>query len=526
MMRVTIAKKLAFAVIAMVVLSVGAMAWITSSNLERGFIAYLNELQAEHLENVRVILSEQYRTHGNFDWLRGNPRLLNELVASRSGDIHPELDQPPPPREDGPPPRRNGDSDDRPPPRDDDRPPPPDGARPPPRIPYAAGSSGTQQQQQPPPRNTARPPPADPFGFGPRLSFQDADGRHIIGPPNPGPGLVRTVEVDGRVVGTLTLIPLRQIPATSASGFVRGQIRDILWLAAVLILLSNLLAIWLARRLLRPVASLRIVTEQIAQGKLDARAPILGRDELATLAEHVNAMAQALETNEQQRRKMLADVSHELRTPLTVIRGEIEALLDGIRQADSNALESLHVEVLRLNKLVDDLHQLALADAGDLHYACQHINLIQLVNDVAERFKARAEKAGLHLLTKLPTQELTIDADTGRLTQVVTNLLENSVRYTDAGGSIVLSLRKDGKHAELCLEDSAPGVPEGAHVRLFERLYRADQARSRGRGGSGLGLSICKSLVEAHQGRIWAMPSSLGGLKLLIRLPLSRSEEN
>ncbi|HXA46489.1 MAG TPA: histidine kinase, partial [Burkholderiaceae bacterium] len=250
-MRVTIAKKLALAVIAMVILSVGAMAWITSKNLERGFIAYLNELQAEHLEQVRDILSEQYRTHGNFDWLRGNPRLLNDLVASRSGDIHPELDQPPPPRADGPPPRREDDG--RPPP-EDGRPPPPDDDRPPPRrIPYGPGAPATQSQlQPPPPRNPARPPPADPFGFGPRLSFTDADGNHIIGPPNPGPGLVRTVEVDGRVVGTLTLIPLRQIPSTNAIVFVRDQIRDILWLAAVLILLSGLLAIWLARRLLRP----------------------------------------------------------------------------------------------------------------------------------------------------------------------------------------------------------------------------------------------------------------------------------
>jgi len=240
----------------------------------------------------------------------------------------------------------------------------------------------------------------------------------------------------------------------------------------------------------------------------------------------VNAMAAALQENDQQRRKMLADVSHELRTPLTVIRGEIEALLDGIRQADPKALESLHAEVLRLNKLVDDLHQLALADAGDLHYARRHLDFVQLVSEVADRFKPRAEKNGLRMMTKTPAQELHVHADAGRLTQVVTNLLENSVRYTDAGGSIVLSLRKDGKHSELCIEDSAPGVPDGAHVRLFERLYRVDQARNRGRGGSGLGLSICKSIVEAHQGRILAMPSSLGGLKFLIRLPLSAPEES
>jgi two-component system sensor histidine kinase BaeS len=223
---------------------------------------------------------------------------------------------------------------------------------------------------------------------------------------------------------------------------------------------------------------------------------------------------------------MLADVSHELRTPLTVIRGEIEALQDGIRQVDAKALESLHVEVLCLNKLVDDLHQLALADAGDLHYARDHVDLVQMVGDVAERFKSRVENAGLRLTTKLPDKALPMHADIGRLTQVISNLLENSVRYTDAGGNVVVTLRQDGQHAEFSIEDSAPGVPDGAHARLFERLYRVDQARSRGRGGSGLGLSICKSLIEAHQGRIVAMPSSLGGLKLLIRLPLSRSEES
>jgi two-component system sensor histidine kinase BaeS len=513
-MRITIAVKLALAVIVMSVLSVGAMAWVTSSNLERGFINYLNDLQLEHLEQVRGILAEQYRLHGNFEWLRADPRQLSELVASRSGDIHPEVEQaPPPPQQEEPPPPR---------PEDDDRPPPPEGERRPPprdlasgeRLPY--GPPGG-----PPPRAPGRRPPIDAFGFGQRMSFDDAEGRHILGPPNPGPGLIRTVEVDGRVVGTLTLMPLKKIPTASAGVFVRNQIKDILLLAVGLLLLSTLLAVWLSRRLLRPVAALRGVTAKIAQGKLDTRAPVLGRDELAELAEHINEMAQSLENNEQQRRKVLADMSHELRTPLTVVRGEIEALLDGIRKADGRALESLHAEVLRLNKLVDDLYQLALADAGDLHYARNRIDLNELVDDVAERFKTRAAKCGLQLTIKLPEHAMQVMADSGRLTQVVTNLLENSVRYTDEGGNIVIALRKDGEHAELSVEDSAPGVPDGAHMRLFERLYRVDKARSRDRGGSGLGLSICKSLIEAHQGRILAMPSSLGGLKILVRLPLA-----
>jgi len=519
-MRPSIALKLSVAMIAMVVLSIGTMAWITSRNLERGFIDYLNELQAQHLDQVHDILLEQYRLRGDFEWLRGDPHALSDLVAARNGDIHPEADDPPPRRDRPPPPREVGG----PPQTREAGGPPQDDLDPPPR--FAPGSGYGPPPDRPQPRRfNRRPPPADPFGFGPRLSLRDADGTPVIGPPNPPQGIVRLIEVDGRVVGTLNLTPLRQLPAASAIGFVRGQIRDILWLAAGLILCSGLLAVWLARRLLRPVAALRKVTEDIARGKLDARAPIIGRDELAELAQHVNNMAQSLEQNERQRRKMLSDVSHELRTPLTVIRGEIEALLDGIRQADPAALDSLHVEVLRLNKLVDDLHQLALVDAGDLHYARRHIDMVELVDDVAQRFKPRAEKAGLTLLTRLPERALALHADADRLAQVVTNLVENSVRYTDSGGSIVLSLRQEGSKAELTIEDSAPGVPEGMHAKLFERLYRVDQARSRNRGGSGLGLSICKALIEAHQGRIVAMPSTLGGLKIVIQLPLSGSEK-
>ncbi|UUZ55654.1 HAMP domain-containing protein [Massilia sp. H-1] len=153
-------------------------------------------------------------------------------------------------------------------------------------------------------------------------------------------------------------------PTLRPSLFLREQVRDIVLVACAMALVSILLAVWLARHLLRPVAALRDVAARLAQGQFDARAPLLSRDELAELALHVNSMAEALEASERHRRKMLADVAHELRTPLTVIRGEIEALIDGIRKADPAALVSLHAEVLHLNKLVDDLHQLTLADAG------------------------------------------------------------------------------------------------------------------------------------------------------------------
>ncbi len=320
----------------------------------------------------------------------------------------------------------------------------------------------------------------------------------------------------------MRLRPLRQATNTdkSANLFLRDQLRDILILAVILCGASILLAVWLARHLLRPVAALRDVTARLARGQFDARAPLLSRDELAELALHVNAMAQALEENEHQRRRMIADISHELRTPLTVIRGELEALIDGIRTADARALESLHAEVLRLNKLVDDLHQLTLADAGNLAFDWQQLEFDTLVLALLERFRPRAEAAGLNLTWTLPQRRLTLQGDAGRLTQVIINLLENSVRYTDAGGRIVVTLTANASHAELSIEDSAPGVPAGAHASIFERLYRIDSARTRERGGSGLGLSICKMLVEAHGGTISAAPSSLGGVHVLLRLPL------
>ncbi|MES2116196.1 MAG: ATP-binding protein, partial [Pseudomonadota bacterium] len=326
----------------------------------------------------------------------------------------------------------------------------------------------------------------------------------------------------GQVVGRMRLMPLRQAGGSDASAatFLRGQLQTILLLSCALIGMAILAAIWLARHLLRPVAALRSVTEKLARGEFAARAPLLSRDELAELALHVNAMAQALEENEQQRRRMLADISHELRTPLTVIRGEIEALLDGIRQADASALESLHAEVLRLNKLVDDLHQLTLADAGDLQYHWQQLDLAALLRPLLERYRLRAQQAGLALTATLPEAPLLLTGDSGRLTQVCVNLLENSVRYTDSGGRIAVTLTGNGPCAELTVEDSAPGVPAGLLARLFERLYRADDAR--GRGGSGLGLAICKAMVEAHGGSIEALPSPLGGVRMQVRLPLVR----
>jgi two-component system sensor histidine kinase BaeS len=482
-MRLTVTRKITLAFIVTVIVSVGAMAWLASQNLQRGFIEYLNEGQTIELEQLRDMLADAYRERGNLEWLRHNPRGMREFFDRIRP--HPEDD------------RRS------PPPRND------------PGRPAAYGGPAREPDRPP-----QREGPPDAMDLGPRLTILDEEGRPLLGPPDTTDGITRAIVVDGHTVATLILRPLRHVGSTTGTAFVRGQIRDLGWLAAVLVLLSTALAVALARHMLRPIAGLRVATQRIADGALDARAPVLGHDELAELTQHVNAMAQTLEANEQQRRQMLADIAHELRTPLTVIRGEIEALIDGIRKADPAALQSLHAEALHLNKLIDDLHQLALADAGALHYQFSPVDMTAVVDHAVKRYYVRAQAAHLALEAHLTSQSVWINADTGRLTQVVTNLLENSIRYTDPGGRIAAHLDVAGRHAELRVEDTAPGVPDGAHERLFERLYRVDQARTRERGGSGLGLAICKTLVEAHGGSIEALPSALGGVKILVRIPL------
>lgn len=557
-LRMTIARKIGLAVMTIVVLSVATMALVTSKNLNRGFLTYLDQLQLRELAPIRDAIAERYKSEGNFDWLQRDPQEMRNIFRQVRGSVpaaeelrpnderrlqrrqqlerarderrdefrpgeRPNNGFPPERRRDGPPDRR-------PPP-----PPPQEDQFYPPQDSRAEGPAQVEPRGYAPPNANNPPAPLpppprigqsarDPMAYGSRLSITDAEGRKVIGPPPQPDAGVLPILVNGNLVGNLHLARLEQIgaaqDAASAVKFVSGQVRDMSWLAVALAVLSIALVFLLARHILRPIAALRIVTERIAKGQFSARAPVLGSDELAQLANHVNQMAEALGQSEQQRRQMMADIAHELRTPLTVIRGEIEALLDGIRKLDQKAMESLHVEVLRLNKMIDDVHQLTLVDVGDLHFDFQEVELAAMLQPILLRYELRAKKANLELTWDLPTKPILLEVDTGRLTQVLTNLLENSVRYTDSGGRIVLAIRIVNECAVIQIDDSAPGVPIGAHARLFERLYRVDQARSRERGGSGLGLSICKAFILAHGGSIEALPSSLGGVQMVIRLSL------
>jgi two-component system sensor histidine kinase BaeS len=218
----------------------------------------------------------------------------------------------------------------------------------------------------------------------------------------------------------------------------------------------------------------------------------------------------------------MADVSHELRTPLAVLRGELEALQDGVRRPDSAAFSSLQSEVALLTKLVDDLHQLSLSDLGALAYRKSAVNASALLQLSVAAFRERFQHKSIQLTTHLHP-EAVIFGDPDRLNQLFNNLMENSLRYTDDGGQLEVETELRQQRLIIHWRDSAPGISDEQLALIFERFYRAESSRNRASGGSGLGLAICAKIVEAHDGRLYADHSALGGVQITVELPLHLS---
>jgi two-component system sensor histidine kinase BaeS len=277
----------------------------------------------------------------------------------------------------------------------------------------------------------------------------------------------------------------------------------------------------LARLLVRPLRKLAAATGHLSTGRYDVRVPVDTDDEFGRLARDFNAMALSLDKNEQARRQFVADISHELRTPLAILGGEIEAIQDGIQDLSLESISSLQVEVFRINRLVDDLYQLALSDVGALAYRKANADLADVLSDSLDRARPKLAERNLRLGVSLPQSPVMVFADETRLTQLFDNLLDNSRKYTDSGGSLDIKLEVVDGAATVDISDSGPGVTDEELSRLFDRLYRVETSRNRASGGAGLGLAICRNIVEAHEGAIEALHSPSGGVWIRITLPLS-----
>ncbi|MGY6277855.1 ATP-binding protein [Methylomonas sp. MgM2] len=330
------------------------------------------------------------------------------------------------------------------------------------------------------------------------------------------------IEHRDKVVGYLGLLPGRPDNHLIDRHFFERQAQTFAWIALLMVALSAGLALLLAYILGKPIRRIAAAAKQLAVGRYQVRLPVESGDELGQLARDFNEMAAALEQSEQSRRQWVADISHELRTPLSVLRGELEALQDGIRPMDAEAIESLLADVLRLNRLTNDLYQLALSDQGALTYRKALIRPVALLKGDLAALQPAFDNKQIAVTLRDHTQgRLTLYADSDRLSQLFRNLLNNSANYTDSGGRLDISVSQQESLLLIELADSAPSVPQADMRRLFDRFYRVETSRSRNHGGAGLGLAICGNIVSAHNGRISAHPSKLGGLAIRIELPLN-----
>lgn len=351
------------------------------------------------------------------------------------------------------------------------------------------------------------------------LVVLDAQGRRIVGEPIAHrPQKAIPITVQEQQVGTLVYHPMQAaITDSTDRAFRQQQWRSVALTTFAALLVALLGSWWLARQVVRPVLAMSQITAQMARGNYRQRFTEHRRDELGTLSESINQLAHHLEQASEARDRWLADTAHELRTPLAILQGEIEALVDGIRQPNAEQLVSLQQEVMHLKRLVDDLHDLALADVGSLRYRMDQVDLSQLAHEQANLFRHSFNEQGLTFHAHI-TDEVVVEGDNTRLRQLLTNLLSNSLNYTDAPGTVDLTLHLDGGEPVLILQDSAPSVAAAKLPQLFEHLFRAETAsRNRQFGGSGLGLALAKRIADAHGASLTASASELGGLTFTLR---------
>lgn len=479
-MKIGVTHKLFLVILMATGLAVISSVLIMHWSLNRGFLRYVNAMEKSGISRLAVRLEDAYSKDKNWGSIRHDPERWRHLIAASLPEADlPECDKPP-----------------------------------------------TSPQAEQAEAGRGKPlPPRLVRHFDQRLFLLDADRKvlisHVVVPVDTAATPLRS---QGAIVGYLGLLPRTSISDAPQQRFLKEQKLAFALVAGVVVLLAAILSLLLARRLTKPLSLLAQATHQLAAGTFTVRVPVQSHDEFGQLAADFNSLALALQKSELTRRQWIADISHELRTPLAILRGEIEALQDGIRQPTRDTIHSLHGEVLRLGRLVDDLFQLSLSDVGALTYRKTGLDLAAVLTGTIAGLRPEFAARAIVLETALPELGgISVFGDPERLRQLFSNLLDNALKYTDAGGQLQIALQQLDSRVAIDFKDSAPGVPLSELDKLFERLYRVESSRNRASGGAGLGLAICRNIVEAHGGSISAQPSPLGGVWIRVELPLGGS---
>jgi signal transduction histidine kinase len=325
-------------------------------------------------------------------------------------------------------------------------------------------------------------------------------------------------DANGGIAGSIFILPLHNDALPTP---MRSLDRSFFWTFLGATLFGIVMAIAIARWISVPVERLTAAARRMESGDLAVRVEPAGGAELAELARGFNAMAAALDRNEEQRKRMVSDVAHELRAPLTNIRCELESMQDGLTAPTPERIASLHEETMHLAHLVDDLQDLALAEAGRLEIDAQPLSVASLARRAAAGMEMRARERGVTIQCD-GDDALLVLADARRAVQILTNLLANAIAHMEKSGDVRITWERSGSEAIIQVIDSGVGIPADELPRIFERFYRVDISRSRSTGGAGLGLSIVRQLVAAQGGRVWAESEVGAGSAFSFTLPIAR----
>ena len=304
------------------------------------------------------------------------------------------------------------------------------------------------------------------------------------------------------------------------AGFHSGVTRGLVHAGLAGLLVAVIASLVLGRALARSIEELTQATRAVAAGDRTRRVPVRGKHEIATLAASFNALVDSIDRGERLRKNLVADVAHELRTPVTNLRAQVEAIEDGLLAPTPEALASLREEIVLLARLIDELQELSLAEAGALALARGPLALDRAVASALAAAAARAQAAGITLASEVPALP-PVDADPARVAQVLRSLLDNALRHTPSGGRVTIAARAAGAHVEVSVTDTGEGIAPEHVPHVFERLYRADPSRDRRTGGAGLGLSVVKRLVEAHGGTATLESAPGRGTTVRFTLPIA-----
>lgn len=371
-----------------------------------------------------------------------------------------------------------------------------------------------------PPNMSAPPGGAWDFPFGSflqRVSLLDKDKKYVITAEILKEDVsYQPIKLDGKLIGWLSVGKINVDILPLGEYFFKQQVTIIYWVLMLGGFIACLVSFILSRHIMQPITKLIQGAKEIASRNYQHRLTVKSNDELQMLAESFNFVAKELDRFETQRKQWLLDISHELRTPLSIVISETSAICDQLTKCDISAVQAIQLDLQQIKRLVDDLHELSKIDELGLSFDKEKVNLQDLLNQQLTHYEKKFDARNIKLNRDFSAQSMFVFGDRGRLIQVVQILFENCCRYTASPGELWIRCHKQSGGVVLVIEDSGPGVPEESLNRLFDRLYRTDASRNRATGGAGLGLSICKEILTAHNAEISASRSSQGGLCLTV----------